>query len=376
MNDYKMKYITLKHLYIDEKRQVGLLFYPDSVLQRLVKTLPEFKWSHEFGMAYIPNSKSHLNAIFKTFQGIAWINSGTFFGKNTNINNTKSFDPKTYSNKQNSLVPSSFIQKLTLKHYAQNTANTYIHFFQTFAQYHQEQPLNSINEVQIRNYLEHLIHQGKSSNYLNQMVNSIKFYYEIVLGMPNRFYSIERPRKKTVLPKVISTEEVKMMLDTVTNIKHKCIISLLYSAGLRRGELLNLKVEDIDSKRMIIMVKQAKGGKDRVTILSTSVLNLLRQYFKEYRPKKYLFEGLKGGLYSAESVSKVVKTAGIKAGISKKVTPHMLRHSFATHLLENGTDLRYIQVLLGHNSTRTTEIYTQVAINSIRSIESPIEKLI
>lgn len=194
--------------------------------------------------------------------------------------------------------------------------------------------------------------------------------------MPNRFYSIERPKKKQVLPKVISTEEVKMMLDTVSNLKHKCIISLLYSAGLRRGELINLKIGDIDSKRMVITVNQAKGGKDRLTILSESVLSLLRQYFMEYKPKVFLFEGAKGGLYSAESVSKIVKNAAKKAGITKTVTPHMLRHSFATHLLENGTDIRYIQVLLGHNSTRTTEIYTQVAINNIQTIKSPIEKLI
>ena len=207
------------------------------------------------------------------------------------------------------------------------------------------------------------------------MINSIKFYYEVVLEMPNRFYSVERPRKEEKLPKVISLEEVQDLIKHTNNIKHKCIVSLLYSAGLRRSELLNLKLIDIDSKRMVITVSQGKGNKGRLTILSQSVLDDLRKYYSEYKPKVYLFEGQKGEEYSAQSVAQIIRRAALKARIKKKVTPHMLRHSFATHLLENGTDLRYIQVLLGHSSTRTTEIYTHVAINSIKAIKSPIELL-
>jgi integrase/recombinase XerD len=177
--------------------------------------------------------------------------------------------------------------------------------------------------------------------------------------MPNRFYSIERPRKREILPKVISLEEVQSIIKNTNNIKHRCIVSLLYSAGLRRSELLNLKMEDIDSKRMVITVKNGKGNKDRQTILSESVLKDLRKYFLEWKPKIYLFESPEGNPYSPESIVKIIKNAARKANIKKNITPHMLRHSFATHLLENGTDLRYIQVLLEHSSTRTTEIYTK-----------------
>jgi site-specific recombinase XerD len=193
--------------------------------------------------------------------------------------------------------------------------------------------------------------------------------------MPNRFYNIERPREKKPLPKVISLQEVNALINNTNNIKHRCIVSLLYGAGLRRAELLNLKLTDIDSKRMVIEVRNGKGGKDRLTILSETVLSDLRRYYKEWKPKTYLFEGSKGKKYSPASVLNIVKKAARKAGIKKTVTPHMLRHSFATHLLENGTDLRYIQVLLGHNSTRTTEIYTQVAVNNIKIIKSPLELL-
>ena len=201
-------------------------------------------------------------------------------------------------------------------------------------------------------------------------INAIKFYYEMVLGMPNRFYSIERPRKESKLPKVLSKEEIISIINHTNNIKHKCIVSLLYSSGLRRNELLELKLQDIDSKRMVIRVEQAKGNKDRYTVLNKSVLDDLRKYFKIYKPKTYLFENpISDNKYSSSSVLQIVVKSAKNAGIKERVTPHMLRHSFATHLLESGTDIRYIQLLLGHNSTKTTEIYTHVATNSFTDIK-------
>ncbi len=186
---------------------------------------------------------------------------------------------------------------------------------------------------------------------MNQALNSIKFYYEVVLRMPNRFYAIERPRKEQKLPEVLSKDEIKLIIQNTNNIKHKCIVSLLYSSGLRRNELLNLKIKDIDSKRMMVCIRNSKGNKDRFTVLSAEVLKDLKIYYKEYRPKEYLFEGAQDGRYSASSVLNIVGSAASRSRIFKKVTPHMLRHSFATHLLENGTDIRHIQLLLGHSST-------------------------
>jgi site-specific recombinase XerD len=170
------------------------------------------------------------------------------------------------------------------------------------------------------------------------------------------------------LPKLLSKEEIIKMLQHTTNIKHRCIISLLYFSGLRRGELLNLKINDIDSKSMVIKVNCAKGNKDRVTVLSSSILSDLRNYYKDYKPKEFLFEGQNGQKYSGTSILKIVSKSAKSAGINKKVTPHMLRHSFATHLLENGTDIRYIQLLLRHSSTKTKEIYTHVANKFFKDI--------
>lgn len=163
------------------------------------------------------------------------------------------------------------------------------------------------------------------------------------------------------------------MIDKAPNIKHKCVLALLYSSGLRKSELLNLELKDIDSKRMLIQVRKGKGNKDRNTLLSENLLIDLRKYFLEWNPRKYLFEGQKGGMYSGKSIENIVKKAAKNAGVLKNVTPHTLRHSFATHLLEAGTNLRYIQSLLGHNSSRTTEIYTKVASSHLKAIKSPLD---
>ena len=375
----KHRSITLKHLLIKEEKQIGIKFYPDKMVQTVAKGLPDVKWSNEFNMVYIKNEPKNLTAIFNDFKGIAWINCSHFFPKSANTFNNQPYTVNDYRkrelNPEFKTCPEEFLQKLELKQYSLNTARTYINMFEIFINHYKELELTKIDENDIRSYLQLMVQQNKSNSYINQMINSIKFYYEVVLEMPNRFYSVERPRKTESLPKVISLEEVQQIIKNTNNIKHKCIVSLLYSAGLRRNELLCLKLEDIDSKRMVITVKNGKGNKDRLTILSPSVLENLRIYFKVWRPKTYLFEGQKGEQYTATSVLRIIDNAAKKAKIRKKVTPHMLRHSFATHLLENGTDLRYIQVLLGHSSTKTTEIYTQVAINNIKTIKSPIDLL-
>ncbi len=254
-----------------------------------------------------------------------------------------------------------------------NTAQSYISHFEKYINYFKTKEINALNENDIRNYLKHLIHNEYSNSSINQAINSIKFYYELVLGMPNRFYHIERPRKNKPLPKVISQAEAKALIEATNNLKHRCIASLLYSSGLRRGEVINLKISDIDSKRSLILVRNAKGGKDRFTLLGDTLLRDLRTYYKKFKPRVYLFEGTQGGRYSEQSVAKVITKAGLKAKVRTKVTPHMLRHSFATHLLESGVDLRYIQALLGHSSSKTTEIYTHVAVNKLSTIKSLLD---
>jgi integrase/recombinase XerD len=215
-----------------------------------------------------------------------------------------------------------------------------------------------------------------SSSYQNQIVNAVKLFFRTIDNKKLDPEIIHRPKREKVLPNVLSKEEVKQILEAHRNIKHRAMLSLIYSCGLRCGELLTLKPEHIDSKRGIVLIKQGKGKKDRIAPLSVKIIDILRNYYTQYKPKIYLFEGQEiGKPYDNRTLQQVLKQALVKAKISKPVTLHWLRHSYATHLLENGTDLRYIQEILGHKSSKTTEIYTHVSTKSIQKIISPFDSL-
>jgi len=246
--------------------------------------------------------------------------------------------------------------------------------FREFLRYHYPIPLYQISKQQILDYQLALVETKRvSRSYQNQSINALKFYWEKVLGHDRQYFEISRPKKVEKLPTVLSIEEVQRILKATTYLKHKAMLTTLYSAGLRMGELLSLRLGDIDSDAMRIWVREGKGVKDRLTILSPMLLKLLRVYFTNFKPKVYLFEGPDGKPYSGGSVRKVLQRAVKKAGIQRVVRPHTLRHSFATHLLENGTNLRYIQTLLGHTSAKTTEIYTHVSAKKLEEIKSPLD---
>ena len=362
---------------IKDVKMIGIKFTPDKLIQNLIKGLPDPKWSQQYNMAYIPNTKANLGIVFNTFKGVVWINYNRFLSNKPVNTNNETVDVQWFRNRvtipEYRLCPEEYLLKLELKRYANSTVRTYVNFFEMFINHYKDRELNTLDESDIRAYLQLFIQKNASNSYLNQIINAIKFYYEIVLGMPNRFYEIERPRKEHKLPTVISKEEILEIIENTTNIKHRCVVELLYGSGLRRSELLNLKINDIDSKRMLVRVEGGKGNKDRLTLLSQNALVDLRLYFKEWKPKVFLFEGRKGGKYSPESVVQIVKRAANKAGIRQTVSPHTLRHSFATHLLESNVDLRQIQVLLGHGSSKTTEIYTHVATNTFKTIKNPLD---
>jgi integrase/recombinase XerD len=221
----------------------------------------------------------------------------------------------------------------------------------------------------------YILKNNFSSSFQNQVVNAVKLYFSAIQHKKIDVELIHRTRREKVLPNVLSKEEVKAILDAPYNLKHRAMLAMIYSCGLRRGELLSLTKFDIDSKRMVVIIRMAKGKKDRIVPLSPKILNLLRDYYKSYNPKEFLFEGQGGGKYSEKSLENVLKQSLFKARNKKPVTLHWLRHSYATHLLESGTDLRYIQDLLGHKSSKTTEIYTHVSTKNIQNIRSPFDDL-
>jgi integrase/recombinase XerD len=285
--------------------------------------------------------------------------------------------PRFQANKMHQEKMAAFVQWLISKRYSESTIKTYREALNTFLAFYNDKELEAM-EVQdiIRFNNEYIVVRQLSESYQNQMVNALKLFFKHIMNNVMDVELIHRPRPPKLLPNVLSKEEVKRILDAHDNMKHRTMLSLIYSCGLRRSELLHLKPRDIDSQRGIIIIRQAKGKKDRIVPLSTKILEMLRVYFVAYRPKEYLFEGQESGKpYDERSLQQVMKHALIKAGIKKPATLHWLRHSYATHLLEVGTDLRYIQELLGHKSSRTTEIYTHVSTREIQKIKSPFDDL-
>jgi integrase/recombinase XerD len=273
-------------------------------------------------------------------------------------------------------LTSKFKQKLILQRYADSTVRSYVNCVSKFLKAFEKYELKNVNEQNIENYISHLLTTEQiSDSYQKQMLGSIGKFFELLYDRKLNLYSLYPKRKKTTLPKFISQHEVKQMFRVCTNLKHLCILKLLYGGGLRLSEVLNLKIADIDSNNMLIHILDAKGKKDRNVMLPHTLLADLRNYFKEYKPQVYLFEGQTKAQYSAKSVQNIVKNMAKRAGISKNVTPHVLRHSFATHLIENGTDIRFVQDLLGHGSIKTTEIYTHITDVSKSKIKSPLDQL-
>lgn len=263
------------------------------------------------------------------------------------------------------------------RRYSSNTIDTYVDALKTFLRFYAAKPISEINNNDVIFFNNDYILKNKLSvSFQNQVVNAIKLFFRTVENKTIETEKIHRPKNEKLLPNVLSKEEVKAILSALGNIKHKTMLSLIYSCGLRRSELLNLKLNDIDSKRSLVIIRQAKGKKDRIVPLSAKILDLLREYYKVYMPKQWLFEGQDGiSPYDERSIQNVLKQALVRSKINKPVTLHWLRHSYATHLLENGTDLRYIQELLGHNSSRTTEIYTHVSMRSLQNVASPFDSL-
>lgn len=260
--------------------------------------------------------------------------------------------------------------------YSPRTRESYLSMIEFFFRYFSHKEPLEISEEEISRFIyDFIIRLGYSAAYQNQMVSAIKTFYAISgKGKVNPEF-IERPRRRRALPKVFSKDEVSRILNSVRNPKHKLLLWMIYSCGLRRSEVTNIKLPDLDRERGILHIREGKGRVDRIVPVSEKVWEKTDEYIRGYRPREYLFEGQTGGRYSSESVYRVFKDALLKAGIKKDVGVHSLRHSYATHLHESGLDIRYIQELLGHKSTRTTEIYTHVSRRNLIAVRSPIEDL-
>ncbi len=330
-------------------------------------------------IAVVFDNKPELVARIKKLEGAQWSQSvGVWHLPDTpEYRERFKLPPLVVLNEAHQKSIQDFEQWLRSRRYSDNTVKVYADALKSFLLFFNAKPVVEIRAEDVVSYNNEYILKNKlSSSYQNQIVNAIKLFFRTQTNRKLEPDLVHRPKQEKLLPNVLSKEEVKKILEAHSNLKHRAMLSLIYSCGLRCGELLALKPAHIDSQRGIVLVKQAKGKKDRIAPLSPKILELLRAYYPQYKPTTWLFEGQKAGSpYDERSLQQVLKQALAKAGIQKPVTLHWLRHSYATHLLEAGTDLRYIQELLGHKSSKTTEIYTHVSTNSIQKIVSPFDTL-
>ena len=354
------------------ENRIAVYFENTPTLNTRIKKLSDAKWSNTLKAWHLPDTIENRKR-FKLLENTAKSRTAA-------IPPSKGVRGMLNEGIQLSITATEKIERfkqwMRSKRYSESTINTYSEALKVFLNFYKEKSIKDItnNDLIIFNN-EYIIANKLSAAYQNQIVNGVKLFFAKIENAKLNPELVHRPKKYNPLPKVLAMEEVAKIINALDNVKHKTMLSLIYSAGLRRSELLNMRIEHIDSKRMQLTIKKSKGGKDRITPLSETILELLRQYYQEYKPKDYLFEGQSGEQYSERSLALVLKKACHLAGIKKQVNLHMLRHSYATHLLESGTDLRYIQELLGHKSSRTTEIYTHVSQKSINKIVSPLDKL-
>lgn len=262
-------------------------------------------------------------------------------------------------------------QEMKLRGFSQRTVKSYVYYITNIVKQANKR-LHQITAADVRSYLERLADQGKSASTLNIGYNALKFYFESIM---HRKLFMHIPRAKTAkkIPNVLTKDEVSKILRSVTNVKHKLMLALLYSSGLRVSEVVNVKVEDINFSDKLVLVREGKGSKDRVTIMSRKLAGVLKRYVTSKNPSDYIFVSKQGEKLTSRSVQKVFAQALRESGVKKSVSCHSLRHSFATHLLEAGTDIRYIQELLGHARLETTQIYTKVANNKLKNIKNPLD---
>ncbi|ASV31499.1 tyrosine-type recombinase/integrase [Maribacter cobaltidurans] len=347
----------------------------------LKEYLKEFKgicWSTDLRSFYLSFDKEVTNTLFKYLRAKDYfIDYSALRTKRESKAMERSINTITIGREISNDVLNDikeFKKWMGQKRYSKNTMNTYESMLLLFFRFQHPKAINTITEKDIFKFnTDYIMAKRFSYTYQNQAINAIKLFYRNKSNSLLVPENLERPKKSRRLPDVLAIEEIKLILGLTSNLKHRTLLSLIYSCGLRIGEALKLKVRDIDRKRRFMHIRAAKGAKDRYVPIPVRMIVLLTEYIECYGPENYLFEGQNGGMYTAVSARQVLKRSLQKAGIRKSITLHTLRHSHATHLLENGTDLRFIQELLGHNSPKTTMIYTHVSTTSLDKIKNPFD---
>ncbi|MCP9199998.1 site-specific integrase [Gramella sp. GC03-9] len=360
-----MKKVTLFFFEHRDGLKVGLDFKYDLPLKEFLKQFPGLRWTKTFACFYINSNREQLDALIRHLE------KGGVKYDDSLLDYSELAEKALPAQPLNSRLQ-GFERYLKGLRFSKSTVKTYLNFVKKFLEMYPE--VTTYTENDLARFIEEQVASRKyaiSSH--RQCISALKHYFEFSGLALFDMDKLKRPKKSSFLPTVLSKEEVLDLLRLTRNLKHRCALAMVYSSGLRIGELLNLELRDIDIDRRQIFIRQSKGRKDRYVMLAESFLPLLYNYLQTYMPKRYFLEGFSGKQYTASAVRSFLKDACKRANIKKKVSPHTLRHSFATHMLENGTDLRYIQTLLGHAKPETTMIYTHVAQQDVVKIQSPLD---
>ena len=340
----------------------------DNGLISIIRSISGATWSKTLAAWHVENTKENYDKVITTFKGITIINS-------SKISKTNPFKRKL-TNEQKTIL-NNFYLYLKGKRYSKSTIQTYTFFVADFVNFHTKTPLEELTNRDVELFIEKVfIERDYSISSQRQFISALKIFIIFCPQTKINDLVLERPKKSRKLPNVLSQEEVLRIVQVTKNLKHRAIIVLLYSSGLRIGEITSLQLKNIDIERKQVKIESGKGRKDRFVVLASSFLPLLLNYLTTYTPKVYFIEGLEGHRYSESSIRKFLGKSVILAKVLKRVTPHTLRHSYATHLLENGVGLRHIQELLGHAKPETTMIYTHVAKKDLLDITSPLDTIL
>jgi integrase/recombinase XerD len=403
-----METVELRPLFHKERACIGIYSQLSGKLNYHFQKKAGAKWSQSNKCWYVPCTEYNYELPAKVLKGIAVLEVVELkkylielkkTGAHPNVANqnvtlvktvienitpvparsVQKINPLVNLSQENYKELRKYSQQLVLKSYSPSTIKTYTNEFMQFLQTIKDVPANEFSVQRIKDYLQYCFEKLKlSENTLHSRMNALKFYFEQVLKREKFFWEIPRPKKQFILPKVLGESELKRLFNAIQNKKHKAILFTAYSAGLRVSEVVNLELKHIDRSRMQIFIERAKGKKDRYVMLSPVLLDILSNYYKTSKPRpvKYIFEGPEPGTpYSSKSMQKIFQMAREKAGIHKALTFHSLRHSFATHLLEKGVDIKYIKDLLGHFDIKTTARYLHVKKEQLVNIVSPLDNL-
>ncbi len=373
-----MKKVTLVPLFHRNEWQIGIKFPFDQEIKTRLQKLDVVKWTRThscFYSLYTPDNKQLL--YNKLREGKIFVDYSELQNFKVPAKETKQSRPVLEFSPAQKKIMHEYVNYLRGQRLSESSVRTYYSFVLKFVHYVGDRQVSELRKRDIELFVEqHIAAENYALSTHRQCISALKHFLQLYDSEHIDVNEIKRPSKSRYLPVVLSNQEIMKLLQATRNLKHRAILAMIYSGGLRIGELLNLKLAHIDIHRRQIFVKNSKGRKDRMVVLAESMLPLLKNYLSTYVPRVFFAEGLYGGAYSPQSIRTFLADSCRRAGIKKRVTPHTLRHSYATHMLENGVDIRYIQELLGHSKPETTMIYTHVSRKDILKIESPLDVMV